>query len=122
MIFVKAIDMLRGLVLMFILSFSGRIYAQKTEFFTSSADPVKSVALFPNPATEAISVIFEKPEARQSGVILYTIIGNEIMAEAEPVDDYELRIRVRDLPSGYYLLAVRNDKSGLKVTRKFLKR
>jgi hypothetical protein len=114
--------MIRGIFLVLILGYSGCIYAQKTEFFTSSVDPVKSVVLFPNPATEAISVIFEKPEARQSSLILYTIIGNEITVEPEMVDDYELRVRVRDLPSGYYLLAVRNDKSGLKVTRKFLKR
>lgn len=114
--------MARGILAVLILVFSGNVFAQKTEFFTSSVDPVKSVALFPNPASEFISVIFEKPEASQSRLVLYTIIGNEITIEPELVDEFELRVRVRDLPSGYYLLAVRNEKSGLKVTRKFLKR
>lgn len=112
----------RNLLLIVFLCFSGSTYAQKTDFFTASVEPVREVALFPNPATDYISVLFEEAKAREAVLVMYTIIGNEVAIEPELVDENEVRIRVRDLPSGYYLLAVRNEKSGLRVTRKFLKR
>lgn len=100
----------------------GHSVAQKSEVYTASNEPIKAVTVFPNPASETISVLFEQPLAAGSNLVMYTIIGNEVNIEPELVDEFEVRVRVRDLPSGYYLLAVRNEKSGLRVTRKFLKR
>lgn len=100
----------------------GQLKAQKVDFSLASAEPLKAVSVFPNPATDVISVLFDQPLAGNSNLVMYTIIGNEVNIEPELVDDFEVRIRVRELPSGYYLLAVRNEKSGLKVTKKFLKR
>ena len=112
----------RVLAIVLLISLFGQLKAQKVDFTMASSEPVKAVSVYPNPATEVISVLFEQPLAVNSSVVMYTIIGNEVNIEPEIIDDFEVRIRVRDLPSGYYLLAVRNEKSGLRVTRKFLKR
>ena len=85
-------------------------------------DPIRAVQLFPNPATDYLSLKFEHPQARKIKLTVYTIIGNAVDVESEVLDDFELRIRVRDLNSGYYLLAIHNQDSGYKNTLKFLKR
>lgn len=85
-------------------------------------DLSKSVKLFPNPAVEYLSVKLEAPHAKQLKVALHSIIGNTVEVETETVDDHEIRIRVKDLPAGYYLLALKDDASNFKGTYKFLKR
>ena len=85
-------------------------------------DVVKSVKLYPNPATEFLSVRLEAPSARHVSLTLHNIIGNTLEVESEIVDDSEVRIKVKDLPSGYYLIAVKDEISGFKGVYKFLKR
>ena len=98
------------------------VKAQVVEEAFAKTDPVKAVQLFPNPATEYVSVKFELPHAKKSKLELYTIIGNTLDVESEVIDDYEIRVKVKDLPSGYYLLAVRDEEAHAKSTHKFLKR
>jgi hypothetical protein len=86
------------------------------------ADQTKSVKLFPNPATEFLSIRLETPSVKQAKLTLHNIIGNSIDIESEIIDDYEVRLKVKDLSSGYYLLAVKDESSGLKGVYKFLKR
>lgn len=92
------------------------------ETFAGKQDPLKSVQLFPNPATEYVSVRLELPHAKKVKLALQSIIGNTLELESEIVDDYEVRIRVKDLPSGYYFLAVSDEELHAKTTHKFLKR
>ena len=73
-------------------------------------------------ASEFISVRAESTDLRAARFVLYTIIGNEIQVEPEFPENDEVRIRIKDLPSGYYLLAIRMEDTGFKTTRKFLKR
>lgn len=114
--------MVKAILLLILFGVSGVLMAQKTDFALASNEPIKSAALYPNPASDIISVLFEDPQAREAQLVMYTIIGNEVTIEPEIVDENEVKIKVRDLPSGYYLLAIRNEKTGLRVTRKFLKR
>ena len=85
-------------------------------------DPVKVVQAFPNPATEFLNVHFEQPQARKIKLMVYSIIGNTVDVETEIVDDFEIRLKVKDLSSGYYLLALSNPETSFKNTFKFLKR
>ena len=85
-------------------------------------DVVKSVKLYPNPATEFLSVRLEAPSARHVSLTLHNIIGNTLEIESEIVDDSEVRVKVKDLPSGYYLISVKDEISGFKGVYKFLKR
>ena len=83
---------------------------------------VKSIKLYPNPATEFLSIRLETPSAHHLKLTLHNIIGNSLEVESEIIDDNEIRLKVKDLSSGYYLLAVKDESSGFKGVYKFLKR
>lgn len=85
-------------------------------------DFVKSMKLYPNPATDFISLKLEAPNAQHVKLTLHTIIGNSLEVESEIIDENEVRLKVKDLASGYYLLAVKDERSGFKGVYKFLKR
>ena len=61
-------------------------------------------------------------KSNQARLSLHNILGSEITIESEIMDDHEIRVRVKDLPTGYYLLAVRDDEAQFRGTYKFLKR
>ena len=89
---------------------------------TERIDVIKSVHLFPNPAEEFVHVKSEHIQASDVKISLHNIIGNQINAETEVVNEHEIRIRVKDFTSGYYLISLRDDKRNLTATVKFLKR
>ncbi|MBA4145916.1 MAG: hypothetical protein DI538_05825 [Azospira oryzae] len=103
----------------FLFIFSVKAQVKEESFGT---DPVKSIHLFPNPAVEYLSVRFETPQAKTVKFALHNIIGNEIAVESEIQDEYEIHLKVKDLPTGYYLLTVREGASNQRSTFKFLKR
>jgi hypothetical protein len=82
----------------------------------------KSVHLFPNPATEDVFVELDHFPAEKVSLTVHNIIGNELDVETEVVSDHLIRVRVKDLASGYYLLAVKDEESKFRGTYKFLKR
>jgi hypothetical protein len=86
------------------------------------SDPVKSVQIYPNPATEFVVVKLELPVAKRLTLDLYNIIGSTLEIEAEVIDDFEIRVKTKDLPVGYYMIALREGNSATKATFKFLKR
>jgi hypothetical protein len=86
------------------------------------ADISKSISFYPNPATDFLNVKLAELNARQTKLTLFNILGNEIQAEVEVIDDHEVRIRVKELATGYYLIAVRDEQTKFKGTYKFLKR
>jgi hypothetical protein len=88
----------------------------------ASPDQAKQVKLYPNPAIEFLTVKFETPQAKTAKLVLHNIIGNELETEAEVIDEYEVKIKVKDLSSGFYLLLIKNETTGLKGAYKFLKK
>jgi len=95
------------------------------EGFTSARTEInltKSVHLFPNPATEFIDVQLDEFPAEKVKLTVHSIIGNELPVETEILDRHLIRVRVKDLAAGYYLLAVKDDGSNFRGTYKFLKR
>jgi|SRR4051812_32033928 hypothetical protein len=82
----------------------------------------KSVKVFPNPAVDYVYVKLETIKAENVKVTLHNIIGTAMPVETEVVSTHELRVRVKDLSSGYYLLALKDDETGLKGTYKVLKK
>jgi len=114
--------MIVALVLALLVAQRSMGQAREEHLFPDKGDPGKSVSLFPNPATDYLTIRFELPHAKKIKLAMNTIIGNSLEVEAEVVDDFELRLRVRDLPSGYYLLAIHDSESNSQSTYKFLKR
>jgi hypothetical protein len=91
-------------------------------FSSGNNEQARLVQFYPNPATEYLSVKFEAPCADKIRMTLHNILGNIIEVETEVLDHYELRLKVKDLPSGYYLLAFKDSETNFKSTYKFLKR
>jgi Secretion system C-terminal sorting domain len=104
-----------------ILTANAQASSEEMDAHTTSVitPPVK---LFPNPAIHFIDVKIENLNAADVHVSLHNIIGNEISAEKEILNSNEIRVRLKDIPSGYYLLALRDDKNHFRGTYKFLKR
>jgi hypothetical protein len=120
---VKLVRTLFFLALMgFAVSASAQIVKEEVSARGMAVDFTKSVSVFPNPATEYIHIKFEQPIAVKSKVTVHNIIGNALDVERENIDDHELRLRIKDLPVGYYLLAVREEETNSVGTVKFLKR
>ncbi|MGE0772574.1 MAG: T9SS type A sorting domain-containing protein [Cyclobacteriaceae bacterium] len=99
-------------------------FAQSSESFISydRIDPARYAQLYPNPATEYLNVKLESPHAKQVRLALHSVIGNVLNIDSEIVDEYSIRIKVKDLPEGYYFLAIRDEEANFKSTYKFLKR
>jgi len=85
------------------------------------SEAVKMVKAFPNPAIDFFSLKFEQPVAKEMKVTVHNIIGNVIEVETEVLDEYEIRLRVKELPVGVYLLAIK-DTDNFQNSIKFLKR
>ena len=89
---------------------------------TAEVNLTRSVHLFPNPATEFVDVQLDHFPADNVRLTVHNIIGNELQVETEVLDENRIRVKVKDLASGYYLLAVKDEESNFRGTYKFLKR
>jgi hypothetical protein len=91
--------------------------------FNTERDLTKSVHIYPNPATEFVYVKVEEIPASKIKVSLTNIIGNNVEAESEIMSEHEIRVKVKDLASGYYLLTVKEEGNNrFRSTFKVLKR
>lgn len=90
---------------------------EKTDF-----DLSKSITVYPNPATDYVNIKLSTLDASTAKIALYTILGSQLNVDKETVNEHEVRIRVKDIAPGYYLIAVRDDQLQFKATYKFLKR
>lgn len=82
----------------------------------------KTVHLFPNPATEFVDVKLDHFPAQHVKLTVHNIIGNELQVDTEILDEHLIRVRVKELATGYYLLAIKDEDSNFRGTYKFLKR
>ena len=87
-----------------------------------TGDPVKSVQIYPNPATDYLTIKFESPVAKTSKLIFHSIIGSSMELEQEAIDDFEIRVKVKDLPVGYYIIAIHDPQNNSRAIYKFLKK
>jgi len=87
-----------------------------------NSDLMKTVQVYPNPATDFVNIKLELPVAKRLKIDLHNIIGSSLDVETEVIDDFEIRIKTKDLPLGYYMIALRDADSGVKGSFKFLKR
>lgn len=94
----------------------------KEDAYSLSTDPVKTVQIFPNPSTEFVHVKFETPYAKKVKLSVHNILGNVMDVEQELMDEHEIRLKVKDLPSGYYLVSIKDERGNAGSTFKFLKR
>ena len=107
---------------LFALAFSANGQAREEFDPQQGAFANRTIEIYPNPAVDFVHVRFEKVPARQVTLSVHNIIGNEMSVESEVINEHEIRIRVKELDAGYYLLALKDDEDHFRGTYKFLKR
>ena len=80
------------------------------------------VSLYPNPASDFLNVEISNTELKNVTIKMYNIIGNVVNTEVEVLGDHRYFIKLKDLPPGYYLLAIKDGNNKINETYKFLKR
>ena len=116
---------LGNIVVLLIFGFATFAQTRQDQYTPSQQEQIditKSVHMFPNPAVDYITVKFDAFAAQDVRVTVHNIIGNVMTVESEIVDEHEVRIRVKDLSAGYYLLAIKDHSDRFRGTYKFLKR
>lgn len=101
-------------------------YAQNgSEYPSYSSTDLKienKIQIYPNPSVDFLKVTIEKSNLINPQIIIHTIIGNKLQMVSEKTASNEFKIDVKNLPAGYYLLAVKDASTGFSETYKFLKR
>jgi hypothetical protein len=114
------------IVLVFSIALVCQAAVAQTSFervpLSSDSDLTKSVQIYPNPATDFVNIKLELPLAKRLKLNIYNIIGSSVEAESEVIDDFEIRIKTKDLPVGYYMIALREGDLAVRATYKFSKR
>jgi len=109
----------------FLFFSAGAANAQAKEDNATQAERVeyfKSVEIFPNPTPDYVHVRFTNIPVKNVKLTVHNIIGNQMNVELEVIDNFEIRVRVKELDSGYYLIALKDDEDKNRATYKFLKR
>lgn len=102
-----------------------QVFGQQSEVVPVQAERIdisKSVRIFPNPAVEYVYIKVHQFKAQDVSLTLHNIIGNEIAFESEIIDEHELRVTVKDLDAGYYLIGLKDKSSRFSGTFKFVKK
>ncbi|PGH39353.1 MAG: hypothetical protein CRN43_09620 [Candidatus Nephrothrix sp. EaCA] len=111
------------LIFFFALSAAAFSHAQETDTSLTSQDKEKKneVVIYPNPATDLVTVKLPSHSHENYAVSVLNIIGLPQNVEQEHTDNREIRLRIKDLPTGYYLLSVQGPNEYRKMF-KFLKK
>ncbi len=114
---------MKAVLLILIVMIAGQLcYGQGHDESLRTGDPAKSIQVYPNPVVDYLTVKFESPVASTSRLEFHSIIGSTLELEQDLIDEYEIRVKVKDLPTGYYIIAVHNPQNNSRGIYKFLKK
>lgn len=82
----------------------------------------KQLEVFPNPVIDYVHIKHQELNAEKVTVTVYNLIGNELKVETEVLNEHEIRLRFKDLDSGYYLISVQDQRTQNRTTFKIVKR
>jgi len=88
----------------------------------SSFEKVNKVEIYPNPTVDFLNIVIKNSNLNDPKIEIFNIIGNSVGVEVEKTSDNKYRINVQDLPSGYYLVTIKDNGMLIKDMFKFLKR
>ena len=94
----------------------------EVRFNTNSVAEINKVEIFPNPSVDLLNIEISNFKMKKPVFEFYSIIGSVVKVDLEEVKQNKFRVNVRDIPSGYYLLSIRDEQTDFKETYKFLKR
>jgi hypothetical protein len=79
------------------------------------------IEIYPNPAVENVFVKIANSELQKVEFELFNIIGNSLDINPEEISRNYYKIKVDDLPAGYYLLIVKDPMTRFNQAFKFNK-
>lgn len=101
-------------------------YAQNdSEYPSFASNDLKienQVQIYPNPSVDFLKVTIEKSNLVDPQIVIHTIIGNRLSVDSQETGFNEFTVDVKNLPVGYYLIAIKDETTGFSETYKFLKR
>ncbi|HYV94733.1 MAG TPA: aryl-sulfate sulfotransferase [Chitinophagales bacterium] len=91
------------------------------KFLTSENDNALAFQIYPNPASDLLTMTFALDQDRQIAVCIYDVAGRLMLTHAQtfPAGEQELKMNISALPAGYYLAQVRT--GAVNQTMKFVK-
>jgi hypothetical protein len=103
--------------------YSGDAFSQDDLTRTENTSSfIKSTTVFPNPATDFLHIKTEREHVENIEFSLHNLIGNKQPIEIEQLNETEIRFRVKDLASGYYLVRMLDKQTNAQHIIKFVKR
>lgn len=111
---------LAGLILGMALCFQSM--AQERQELAAENEIKIKVEVFPNPATNFLTVDLSKLSLEEPKIEIRNIIGSKMVAHTEDLGQKQYRVDIQDYPRGYYLVLVRDDKSKFQQTVRFSKK
>ena len=119
--------MIRKLLLVFTLTLitAGWVQAQEAVHIANvNGEEIKrdyQVKLYPNPATDYLTIKSEKDNFEDAEFEVFSLIGSRVKLKVEKVDDSEYRIPVMDYAAGQYILIIKENSTRYKRAFKFQK-
>jgi hypothetical protein len=77
------------------------------------------VVLYPNPAKEAVNVIYDS-RAGVKTIAVYNLIGKMVSPVYKPSSNSSAKIDVNDMPSGVYFIRLMDAQGRVVATRRFV--
>ena len=114
-----------GLILLLFISASSISWGQSTpelQMNYSNFEKINKVEIYPNPTVDFINVEIKNSSLNDPKIEIFNIIGNAIAVEIEKTSDNKYQVNVKNLPSGYYLVTIKDNGTLIKDMFKFLKR
>lgn len=91
-------------------------------FSSSAMEELNKVKIYPNPTDDYLHVEIGNSSLKHPSLVLYNIIGNQVEVPVEKMKDNLYQIQVKNLPPGYYLVAIKDDETFFGETYKFIKK
>ncbi len=102
------------------------VYAQNDSGYPSfSSNDLKienKIQIYPNPGVDFLKVSIEASTLVNPKIVIHSIIGTKLEIYTEKTSANQFTVNVKNLPAGYYLIAVKDASTGFSETYKFLKR
>ncbi len=80
----------------------------------------QSVKVFPNPASDKVTIAFEQPLNQPARLNLYNILGEQLMNTVIEPGSVGVELALKSVPNGTYIAKIQVDKS--EITQKILVR
>ena len=84
-------------------------------------DSKNSIELYPNPTVDYLIVHIKNSDLRDVQFEVRSLLGSEMLVEAEPIGGDRYRFPVKEFNTGYYFVIIKDEETRYKKAFRFLK-